>query len=420
MRCSWKATIALLLVALPMLACSLTPVTPTVTLPPPTDIPPTLPPSPEPTSTATPTPAPDDCPPLASVPLPDRPADLIDYPYVIQQYLSAGAGPDALRAMLEAWGALDDLVTADLKGNENDELVLVVHDPNSDFMFPSAGLFIFGCRAGAYEILAQDIPPDLGINLLQVSDATDDDRSEVAYTRVACGAHTCFETLEILGWDTAGFYSLMRDVLEMPYPTYVITPGQIEARYGGIGSAGAEPQRFYTDIWVWDGRAFAFSERRYAPAVYRYHVLLEGERALETGDYGEALPLFQRAIDDDSLAEWSEVSGMIDPAEEQALLVAFSRYRILLIHLLMGRPEESEAAYEHLLDDYPEGVPGHEASLVAETFWVAYEAEERVADGCAAVVEEAQVESPLLNFFNGTYGYANPWWEPPDLCPFDG
>lgn len=416
MRVAWRRWVPLLL-ALPMIACGLSPLTPTPTAPPfATDVPTVAPPTVPPTDTPTPTPIPlDACPLPASPPPPEQPADFASLPYVVQQYLSAGADVAALEALLEGWNVLIEVAAADLTANGRAEVIVVAHDPASETFVPATALFVYGCREGAYVLQGQDPSPDHTISLAQVEDVTGDETLEIVYIRTMCGAHTCYESLGILGWDGRAFYNLMDDVLELPHPTYTVAAGRIEARSGGIGSVGAEPQEYYTEVWTWNGHAFVFEERIYAPAVYRYHVLLEGERALEAGDLDAARAAYQRVIDDDRLEEWSTISGLLDPVDERAQLTAFAHWRLMLIHLLRSEEDAAEAAYDLLVDEYLDE-RGHPVAAMAETFWDAYEDTGQMADGCAAVVTDAQVGSAVLDFFNQAYGYANPWWEPLDLC----
>jgi len=253
----------------------------------------------------------------------------------------------------------------------------------------------------------------LTIRLFQVGDVNLDGQADVVYTLSSCGAHTCYETLEILGWDGTAFVSLMGSPLEMPYPTYTVTPGRIEAQSGGIGSVGAEPQRGYSEVWELDGGVFTRTEQIWEPPVYRYHALLDGDRALLSADYATARAAYERVVGDDTLQEW-----IADSAGERAQLAAFARWRLVLTYLLMGELDSAQLEYDRLQADYPAGAAGHDVAALAETFWTAYLADGHVADGCAQVVAAAEVDTLVQDFFNSSYGYANPWWELVDLCPF--
>jgi hypothetical protein len=334
----------------------------------------------------------------------------------VQDYLSAGGSVAGLESFLTDWEVLESIAAADLTGDGVEEVVLTMRDPTSPFMPPAGGLFIYGCRAGGYELLARRVSEDLGVSLLEVTDATGEGVPEVVYVRESCGAHTCYRSLKILAWDGGSFRELISGSLDMPYPTYTIEPGRIEADSGGIGSVGAEPQRDYAEIWTWTGEVFTRTEQIWASPVYRYHALLDGERALREGDTTAALETYRRVIEDDGLQEWGAEGGMVEPAEERATLKAFARWRILLTHLQVGDEAQAQAAYQQLQENYPPGAAGHEVAALAEDFWSAYQASGEIGQGCDRALDGGS-GSAILDFFNTNYGYANPQWEADDLCP---
>jgi hypothetical protein len=261
-------------------------------------------------------------------------------------------------------------------------------------------------------------PSGPATRLLPVVDADGDGRQDVIYTLSTCGAHTCFESLEVLGWQETGFSSLMGGRLDMPYPTYTVTPGRIDAESGSIASVGAEPQRGYSEVWEWNGSVFTVTQQIWAPPVYRYHALLDGDYALFGEDYPVAVAAYERVIGDDALQEWGAVSGTVDPAVERAQLAAFARWRLVLAHLQAGDLESAQAAYEQLQAEYPTGAVGHDVAALAEVFWGTYVVDGSVVDGCLALVVAAKEDTSVHDFFNVNYGYANPRWEAVDICPF--
>jgi hypothetical protein len=208
----------------------------------------------------------------------------------------------------------------------------------------------------------------------------------------------------------------MGGTLDLPYPTYNVGPGEIEAISGGIGSVGAEPQRGYAEIWTWNGNVFTVTETIYEPPVYRYHALLDGDRALRAGDYATAIESYRRVIEDDTLESFLGVIGQADEADERAFLTAFARWRLVLTYLQMGDQGSARAEFDDLQATYPPGAVGHEIAQMAQAFWEAQSEGEGVTQGCSEVVASAERFASVLAFFNNNYGYANPWWEPQDLC----
>jgi hypothetical protein len=255
------------------------------------------------------------------------------------------------------------------------------------------------------------------MELVQIVDTNLDNLPDVIYVLRTCGAHTCFERLKILGWNGAQLVSLMGGALELPYPTYTVEPGQIEAISGGIGSVGAEPQRGYAEIWTWNGDVFTITETIYEPPVYRYHALLDGDRALHAGDYVAATKAYQRVIQDDALESFIGVMSETDGADERAFLTAFARWRLLLTHVRLGELGRAQAEIDRLQSDYPPGAVGREVAEMAQLFWEAYSQGEDIGHSCSEIVAAAERFASVLEFFNNNYGYANPWWEFEDLCP---
>ncbi len=359
-------------------------------------------------------------------PAPDfvQPASPADYPAAIREYLSAGGDVVALEGTLAAWDALPpgapgQVVAVDLTGDADPEIIVALWYVG-EAVAPSGDLLIFGQQGGSYELLYQEgyDPSGPAVRLLQVIDANGDGRQDVVYTVSTCGAHTCFDSLQILTWGEAGFFSLMGGRLDMPYPTYAVTPGRIDAESGSVASVGAEPQRGYSEVWEWNGSVFTVTQQIWAPPVYRYHALLDGDYALFAGDYPAAVAAYERVIGDDALQEWGAASGAVDPDVERAQLAAFARWRLVLTYVRAGDLGSAQVAYEQLQAEYPADAVGHDVAALAEVFWGTYAVEGSVVDGCVALVVAAKQDTSVHDFFNANYGYANPRWEAEDICPF--
>ena len=187
--------------------------------------------------------------PTAGIAQPDDPAG---YPAAIQRYLDDGGDVAALETVLAEWEALPNapgqVIATDLTGDGDAEIVVALQHLG-EAVAPSGDLLVFGRRSEGYVLLYQEgyDPSGLAVRLLPVLDANGDGRQDIVYTLITCGAHTCFESLEILSWEETGFFSLMGGRLDMPHPTYVVTPGRIDAQSGRVASVGAEPQRDYSE-----------------------------------------------------------------------------------------------------------------------------------------------------------------------------
>ncbi len=353
-----------------------------------------------------------------------QPASPADYPAAIQKYLNAGGGVATLEGTLAEWGALppeapDQVVAVDLTGDDRAEIIVALWHAG-ETVAPAGDLLIFGQQDGSYVLLYQEgyDPSGLAVRLLQVLDANGDGRRDVIYTLGTCGAHTCFDFLEVLSWQGTAFASLMGGRLGMPYPTYAVTPGRIDAESGRVASVGAEPQRDYSEVWEWNGSVFTVTQQIWVPPVYRYHALLDGDYALSAEDYPAAVAAYERVIGDDALQEWGAVSGVVDPGVERKQLAAFARWRLVLVQLQAGNPGSAQVAYDQLQTEHPAGAIGHDVAALAEVFWSAYAVDGSVVDGCLALFAAAKEDTSVHDFFNVNYGYANPRWEAVDICPF--
>jgi hypothetical protein len=315
------------------------------------------------------------------------------------------------------------VVSADLDGSGFEEVILSVVDPQGRAIAPSGVILVFQRSAGGYvrwyrEGGGEIETSDPSIEILKVEDLTLDGLPDVTYVLRSCGAHTCYEHLKVLGWDGVQLTNLMGDTLELPYPDYALRPGRIEAISGGIGSVGAEPQQGYAEIWTWTGTVFTRTKTVYEAPVYRYHALLDGDRALRSADYVTATRAYERVIEDDTLRPFTGAIAQTDESEERAYLTAFARWRLLLIALQTHDLGWAQAELSRLQADYPVGSVGSRVAQLSQAFWETHSQGADMTESCSTIIRSAERYASVLAFFNDSYGYANPLWEPVDLCPF--
>ncbi|GAA5528887.1 hypothetical protein [Herpetosiphon gulosus] len=109
--------------------------------------------------------------------------------------------------------------------------------------------------------LVSDYPNDYRIWL--VRDLTADGNVEIVMSAVACGAHTCSQTINILQWQATTLNSILE--LNAANPTVLwsdlTADGTIEliVDRGKIGSDGAGMQRKQTEIYQWDGSRYTLN-----------------------------------------------------------------------------------------------------------------------------------------------------------------
>jgi len=326
-----------------------------------------------------------------------------------------------LRALLSDWGALPEtstpLTEADLNGDGQLDLVLAVIDPASDPEERGAVL-IFHRQGTGYQLAYADgmntAEPLYGPALLKVADVNRDKRVEVAYTTTTCGAHTCFTSVLIVAWDGKAYRSLTARDITLAYPDIRFEDRsgdgvQELVLYGGvIGSIGAGPQRARTEIYKWNGSAYALNETIFDPSNYLYFKIVDANAALLKGHYTEAITLYRQAIDDTRLETWLR-------AEERAELAPFARFRLVLAYALAGDVKRARAAKDELLARHASDI----YAQVVKVFWDAYAPKQDVRAACQTVTRFAQSHPATTNVLSN-YGYANPGFAAAEVCPVGG
>lgn len=362
----------------------------------------TLPP---PTETPSPSPTPDPCPPPSDVTPPARTGALADQGEALRAYLDAGGDP-ARFPLNEEEGFLQ----ADLTGDGLGETVVVLKDLETPSIVPVGMLVVLTCRNGGVVTLYQYEPGEwFGLELIGAQDLTQDGAADLVFTEVTCGAHTCWSTPRVWSWHESGFENQMGAEFSYPYAEFDLHADRLVAVSGGIGSVGAGPQRPVTTTLAWTGTVITATQMSPAPPTYRYHAWLDAERALAAQGAEASLALYERTITDETLEAWGAAG---EPAREHAWLQDLARWRLVMLHAKLGHEAERAAHAEALLGNEP-GSATYPVTVLAERFQREYERSGDVAGACAyAIGAETQM---VLDFLN-SFGYANPTYEPGDLC----
>jgi len=182
------------------------------------------------------------------------------------------------------------------------------------------------------------------------------------------------------------------------------------------------PVRVRTDTWAWGGTEYSLRSWEHTPPLFRYQAVQDGDDASRFGEYDRAIRSYQQAIFDEKLLGWT-TGFFYDPLnptppptnlDERPRLEAYSRYRILLIHVVESRLDEAEIVYSTLQQKFPVGSLGFPYAAMATAFWEAYQAGAGITQACASAISYAQDhESEVLSW--PLYIFDN---EPADLCPF--
>jgi hypothetical protein len=310
-----------------------------------------------------------------------------------------------------------------MTGDTDPEIVVALTDaaPESDLPWPPGDVLIFQCQGGAVVPafqgrLAVDQDPDVvGFSLRTVEDVNGTGRADVVYVAHACGAHTCWDRLFILEWDGAGFVNRVRDMGEYLDAAFTLDDARVLVDVGVIGSVGAGYQRTYQEVWEWDGRRYALAEGVVGPPTALVHYIHAGDDALAGAEYGAAIGHYQAALDATSLP-----AGLSLETEEQgaATIEAYARFKLVVAYAASGDGRGAQTQYDLLIAEHPDGTPGYPYVLLAQAFWSAFLADDAPRSACDAVVALVESDPTLVERLYA--GYANPEYEPRDLCRLPG
>lgn len=409
MRARWGIGLLLLVTAL---GCALLDLAQPTREPVPATLPdPSATPSPVPptaTVTPSPSPTPDACPSAQALQPPTLTDDLEGNIVAIQAYLDQGGDPQQIEL-----GDQEMLLHGDLTGDGSPETVVGLVDPLSQQIPPKGHLVVFTCRDGGVDQLYRYEPAEwYGINLIALEDLTGDGVSDLIFSDFSCGAHTCWHTPYVWSWGGDDFVEHIQSALQFPYPDFAVQGDDLVVVSGGIGSVGAGPQRPVTTTLSWTGDLITITEETTAPPSYRYHAFVDGDLAFASANLGEAEALYQRVAEDETLTAWGAASS---PEEEHDGLKALGRWRLVILNAAQGDDAAAEDSYATLMSS-PQPLPVRASvTVLAERFWRSYRRDGDLADACDYAVD-ADAAQDLLDFLYG-FGYANPVYERPDLCP---
>ena len=198
------------------------------------------------------------------------------------------------------------------------------------------------------------------------------------------------------------------------------------------------PYRKEILTYSWNGAQYVEIGHEFAVPEYRFLMVYAGDEAAAAGDYGRALDYYQQAISNESLKSasadlWGNleesctrlVADTPEPsptpqAQERPNLEAYSRFRLVLLHLLRGDHASASAEYDELQGQFRPGIAGHAYAEMANVFWEEYGSSSEVGLACSKVREfafghPAETLSPLGIDF---YGMGGQEYQPEDVCPF--
>jgi tetratricopeptide (TPR) repeat protein len=350
--------------------------------------------------------------------------------------------------------------------------------------------YVLGCQAGEYQTLwtiEGRVAGPIGTGAARMVDIEDinlDGIQEILISESSCG-NCVDDNYHLLEWDGTAFTSLFEQQrYRSPYGAMIQDfhlPGVISIKglsnddpavhptilqdidhngifklvfSGGIPTSGIArnggPWRVETITLSWNGSSYIVTDWEADAPKFRFQADQDGDVYTSFHNYDKALESYQQAIFNDALDSWSSTrqeyeqryffdpyyDGIV-PAEpapdlvESANLVAYARFKIMLLHAIQGHLPEAQIVYETLLSKFPIGTEGSIYAELARLFWEEYQASQNTGAACSVVAQKvARDPYPYLRYLgNGAADAEHPnadifgaWsltYTPEDICPFE-
>ncbi len=302
----------------------------------------------------------------------------------------------------------------DIDGDGNREAIfaLTAESPQTGHIMGT--LLILTPTDGSYTPLFQK-HVEGGIDLLAAKDVNKDGRTDILWREVTCTGANCTTTVNVESWDPdkKNLVEFSEGVISMTNADVwledVDNDGVQEiVLHGGIIKAiGAGPQRAWKEIWdSVGGKPYVLSRRVYDPSPCLYHWVLDGNYALQNGDFEKAIQIFQRVVSDPELTPcWLR-------AFEEQELRSFGWFRLAQAYAYAGQPDMVRSVVHQAQTAYPN-------ALYVQALNVWYQAYEESHDPAKAcrTLDPFVKDNPELWRMLSDYGFANPTFGPADVCP---
>jgi hypothetical protein len=316
------------------------------------------------------------------------------------------------------------------------------------------GIYIFGCKDGSYApLFAKRDYSMIGSNyIVTVRDSNRNGIPEITYVfgHASKGGHN-FETVE---WDGNQFQNVFSSELVKLNGNVYFEDLNGDGREEIYTDSGIPdwtmflcPCRHEYNYYVWNGYQFVQYRFEYSLPEYRFQAVQDGDRFTQNGAYDRALAMYQDAINGNTLKWWSpEVtqyyldlarnyySNTPVPAPSQQdineyySLAAYSYYRIMLLQILQGKPDQAQYTLSILTSAYSEGKPGYVYTEMALAFWNEYQATQNLPQACGEAIKYAKSHEQTILYYlgaiegNGVYDANHGWqslvYTPESVCPF--
>lgn len=348
----------------------------------------------------------DPCPSRQSLPSPQK-EYFDDYPEEIEKYLAQGGDPEYIQL-----DEGDVCISVDLTGDQYTESVCLFIDKTSTFIVPKSIIAVYQCIDGSVHLIKTYQPDEWGrLEIVGASDITLDGVEDFIFAEVQCGAHTCWHSLHVWSWTGTALTQCLGGELSFPFPEYYLDNDTLIIESAGIGSVGAGPQRLMTTTVAWDGSAVTATLTKKEPAVFRYHVFIDGDAVLQVGDFLGARDYFIQVIEDNSLQSWG-VTYTVD--EEKSWLLALAYWRLLNISAINNDLVNVRHYLNLLNENIAVNTAGYPVVEISSRYWQTIQSDALLEKACSEVYTTSSGQK-ILDFLN-SFGYANPHYQIDALC----
>lgn len=305
--------------------------------------------------------------------------------------------------------------------------------------------YILWCQDGRYAVFSGEgnMGVSMGNRIYQIVDMNKNGIPEIVIYKSGCTGGGCYQFF-IGEWNGETFVNLAPELyLDAVHESKIQiqdinNDGVLELSLVGGSYDYEVPWRQSIHTYMWDGNVFAEQPIQYVQPVFRFQAIQDADAAVIVGKYDRAIELYQEAISNQNLEWWSlerqkyeqaivdarltRPTPSIKPLEDKTeypRLAAYAYYRIMLLHLVQGNQVEAEAAYKTLKQKFGSDPYGQPYVEIATAFWNAYQATQKMYDGCAAAIQYA-VEHPeiLIPLGSDYHGSQSHTYVPADVCPF--
>lgn len=308
--------------------------------------------------------------------------------------------------------------------------------------------YVFGCSNGKYVTMLYFernalIPP----SIITITDNTRNGIPELTMRTqtLSQGGHT----YEIYEWDGNKFRALHTDEIWAEVDGKIsftdIDHDQInelildsgvpvwETYYSGL------PWRNKRTVYEWEGLYYVPARHEFAPPEFRFQAVQDGDLATNQYEYDKAMQLYEEAIFNDFLEDFSpEIRKNLQenwntqwdatvptptpyPSDntEYPRLAAYAYYRIMLLYIVNGNESEAEDVLNTLQEKFPSENPGYPYVEMAIDFMAEYQASHNLTNACGAAIQFAAEHPKILVPLGSDYhGWQSHEYKPEDVCPF--